>query len=158
MARSTHLPEGPGEAPLPNELAAVQGPVVMFFGLLRPYKGLDVLLEAWRGVDRARELWIVGCPRMPLEPLRALAGASVRCVPRFVSDAELPALFRRADVIVLPYVSTERFDSRGCSPPRSRSASRSWSVTSAASARWQMRARRGWWRRATQRALRGGAY
>ncbi len=53
-------------------------PVVLFFGLLRPYKGLETLLEAWRGVDGA-ELWIVGRPRMPLEPLRA-AGAGGRPV------------------------------------------------------------------------------
>ena len=36
-------------APLPAELAAVPGPVVLFFGLLRPYKGIETLLDAWRG-------------------------------------------------------------------------------------------------------------
>ncbi len=107
-----HLAQRRGELPLPAELRAIEGPVVMFFGLLRPYKGLEVLLEAWRGV-RGAELWIVGMPRMALEPLRALAGDSVRFVPRFVSDAELPAFFRRADVVVLPYVRTERFDQSG---------------------------------------------
>jgi glycosyltransferase involved in cell wall biosynthesis len=71
-----------------------------------------VLLEAWRGIAGA-ELWIVGRPRMPLEPLQAAAGPSVRFVPRFVSDAELPAFFRRADVVVLPYTRTERFDFSG---------------------------------------------
>src|SRR5204863_202777 len=43
----TRLPE---ERSLPPELAAVERPVVLFFGLLRPYKGLDVLLDAWRAV------------------------------------------------------------------------------------------------------------
>ena len=86
---------------------------MLFFGLLRPYKGVETLLEAWRGVDGA-ELWIVGRPRMPIEPLRALGRrSSVRFVPRFVSDAELPAFFRRADVVVLPYSRTERFDYSG---------------------------------------------
>ena len=60
-------------APLPDELAAVSGPVVLFFGLLRPYKGLDVLLQAWRGITGA-SLWIVGRPRMDIAPLRAAAG------------------------------------------------------------------------------------
>ena len=91
------------------QLQAVEVPVVLFFGLLRPYKGLETLLQAWREV-RDAELWIVGRPRMPLEPLRALAGSGVRFIPRFVSDAELPAFFRRADVVVLPYTRTERFD------------------------------------------------
>jgi glycosyltransferase involved in cell wall biosynthesis len=107
-----HLTRLSSEVPLPPELAAVRDPVVLFFGLLRPYKGVDALLDAWRGVDGA-QLWIVGRPRMPLEPLRARADASVRFIPRFVSDAELPAFFRRADVVVLPYSRTERLDWSG---------------------------------------------
>lgn len=95
----TRLPE---EAPLPDELAQVEGPVVLFFGLLRPYKGLDVLLEAFRSVDGA-ELWIVGNPRMPTAPLHQLARPKVRFVERFVTDPEIPAFFRRADLVVLPY-------------------------------------------------------
>jgi glycosyltransferase involved in cell wall biosynthesis len=107
-----HLTLQDRELPLPAELAAVRAAVVLFFGLLRPYKGLGTLLDAWRGIDGA-ELWIVGRPRMPIEPLRARAPANVRFVPRYVSDAEVPALFRRADVVVLPYSRTERFDQSG---------------------------------------------
>jgi glycosyltransferase involved in cell wall biosynthesis len=98
----TQLPE---ERPLPAELAAVEGPVVLFFGLLRPYKGVDLLIEAFNGVEGA-ELWIVGMPRMPLGPLRELAAeirGRVRFVPRFVDDSEIPAFFRRADIVALPY-------------------------------------------------------
>ena len=102
----------PADVPLPPELDALAGPVVLFFGLLRPYKGLETLLEAWRGVTGA-QLWIVGRPRMDLAPLRALAGSSVRFVPRFVGDDELAAVFRRADVVVLPYAPTERLDFSG---------------------------------------------
>jgi glycosyltransferase involved in cell wall biosynthesis len=107
-----HLTCQAHEQPLPAELAGVRGPVVLFFGLLRPYKGVETLLEAWRGVEGA-ELWIVGRPMMALEPLRALAPERVRFVPRFVADAELPAYFRRADLVVLPYTRTERFDQSG---------------------------------------------
>jgi glycosyltransferase involved in cell wall biosynthesis len=107
-----YLTRLPSERPLPGELAAVQGPVVLFFGLLRPYKGLEVLLDAWRGIEGA-ELWIVGRPRVALEPLRARAPRGVRFVPRFVQDSELPAYFRRADIVVVPYASTERFDFSG---------------------------------------------
>jgi glycosyltransferase involved in cell wall biosynthesis len=97
----THLTEvEPG--PLPAGLGATEGPVVLFFGLLRPYKGVDVLVDAWRGIGDA-ELWVVGMPRMPLAALRAGAPPSVRWLTRFVSDAELAALFRRADLVVLPY-------------------------------------------------------
>jgi glycosyltransferase involved in cell wall biosynthesis len=109
-------------AELPGELRAAAGPVVLFFGLLRPYKGIEVLLEAWRqlgvaapggGAPDPPELWIVGRSRMAIEPLRALAPPGVRFVARFVSDPELAACFRRADAVVLPYLETERFDFSG---------------------------------------------
>lgn len=102
---------GPG-TPLPRELQSVTAPVVLFFGLLRPYKGLPALLEAWRQIDGA-ELWVVGRPRMALGPLRAAAPSGVRFVPRYVSDTELSAYFRRAQIVVLPYSRTERLDFSG---------------------------------------------
>jgi glycosyltransferase involved in cell wall biosynthesis len=104
-----------GAGALPPELAggsAGQGPVILFFGLLRPYKGLGTLLRAWRGIDGA-QLWIAGRPMMDLAPLRALATDGVRFVARFVTEAELSALFTQADVVVLPYVRTDRFDQSG---------------------------------------------
>ena len=96
-----HLTRQEREEPLPPELSTDR-PVVLFFGLLRPYKGLDVLLSAFADVADA-ELWVVGMPRMDIEPLQAAAGPNVRFVPRFITDPEIPAYFRRADVVVLPY-------------------------------------------------------
>jgi glycosyltransferase involved in cell wall biosynthesis len=102
----TRLPE---EKPLPPELEGAAGPVILCFGLLRPYKGIEVLLEAFRQVEGA-ELWIVGNPRMEVGPLRELAAKApgrVRFVTRFVEDAEIPAIFRRADLLALPYLDAE---------------------------------------------------
>ncbi len=50
---------------------------------------------------------------MPLQPLRLQVGPDVRFVPRFVSEDELRALFLRADLVVLPYLRTERLDQSG---------------------------------------------
>jgi glycosyltransferase involved in cell wall biosynthesis len=50
---------------------------------------------------------------MPLQPLKARAPRSVRFVERFVDDDELAAVFQRADIIVLPYRQTRRFDQSG---------------------------------------------
>jgi glycosyltransferase involved in cell wall biosynthesis len=106
----TRLPE---EKPLPAELEGSQGPVILSFGLLRPYKGIENLLEAFGRVAASNadaELWIVGNPRMDVEPLRHRAretGCHVRFVTRFVDDAEIPAIFRRADLVVLPYLDAE---------------------------------------------------
>jgi glycosyltransferase involved in cell wall biosynthesis len=69
---------------------------------MRPYKGIDVLLQAWRGVEDA-ELWVAGMPRMDISHLRAIAPPNVRFVSRFITDPELPAYFQRADLVVLPY-------------------------------------------------------
>ena len=98
-----HLAAVPGARPLPAELASVRKPVVLCFGLMRPYKGLDVLLDAWRSAELDAELWVVGLPRMEIAGLRAAAPPSVRWMPRFVPDCEVAAYFRRADVVVLPY-------------------------------------------------------
>jgi len=98
----THLLDVPEAQPLTGELAGVTGPVVLLFGLLRPYKGIDVALEAWRGITGA-ELWIVGMPRMDITGLKASAPPGVRFIERFVPDTELAAFFARADVVTLPY-------------------------------------------------------
>jgi glycosyltransferase involved in cell wall biosynthesis len=84
--------------------------VILCFGLVRPYKGVDVLIEAFAKVEGA-ELWIVGMPRMDLAPLRALAErcpGTVRFVDRFITDPEIPAYFRRADIVALPYRAIEQ--------------------------------------------------
>jgi glycosyltransferase involved in cell wall biosynthesis len=93
-----HLADGPSQPP-PFQ---TERPVVLCFGLMRPYKGIDLLLEAWRGIEGA-ELWIAGMPRMDVAELIASAPPNVRFVPRFIGDAELPAYFQRADLVVLPY-------------------------------------------------------
>lgn len=101
-----HLTTVPASDP-PEVAGAPAGPVVLFFGLLKPYKGLDVLLSAWRGIGAA-ELWIAGAPRMDTAPLRAASPPGVRWIERFVSDAEAAALFRRATLVVLPYRESEQ--------------------------------------------------
>ena len=106
-ARRLRLPDPPaGRAPLPAELAAVEGPVILLFGLLRPYKGVDVLLEAFREIEGA-ELWIVGMPRMDLAAAatswpRAARGPCASC-PASSPTPRSPALLsprrrRRAPV------------------------------------------------------------
>jgi glycosyltransferase involved in cell wall biosynthesis len=65
-----------------------------------------VLLEAWREIPDA-ELWIVGRPRFDVSALRR-EDSTIRWVTRFVSDLELAACFRRADVVVLPYREIEQ--------------------------------------------------
>lgn len=98
------------EDPLPPEFEAVEGPVILFFGLIRPYKGVDVLIDAFAEVPDA-ELWVVGMPHVDMEPLRALARRApgrVRFLPRFLPESAIPAFFRRADVVALPYTEIDQ--------------------------------------------------
>lgn len=99
------------ERPLPAELAAAEGPVILCFGLIRPYKGVDVLLRAFARLEGA-ELWVVGRPlgvdETELHDLAARAPGPVRLVTRFVSEGEAAAVFRRADIVALPYRDVEQ--------------------------------------------------
>jgi len=103
-----HLTRQADERPLPSDLAAVEAPVVLCLGVVRDYKGVDVLAEAMRDVPDA-ELWVVGRPLgVSMERLHRLAPPGrTRFVERYVSDAELPALLRRADVLALPHRSVD---------------------------------------------------
>lgn len=97
---------------LPAELRDGGAPVVLSYGLIRPYKGIETLLEAWRGIDDA-QLWVVGRPMMDLAPHMATAPSGVQIVPRFVTPQQERALFERADLVVLPYERSERFGFSG---------------------------------------------
>ena len=82
-----------------------QTPVLLFVGRLVPYKGVDVLLRALDGIE-ATTLLVGGGPlRAELEAqARALRLSRVRFLGE-VSDEELTALYRAADVLVLPSVT-----------------------------------------------------
>jgi glycosyltransferase involved in cell wall biosynthesis len=108
-----YLTRLPREMPLPAELEGAEAPVILSFGLIRPYKGVDVLLRAFAELDAdSAELWVVGRPLgvdiAELERLAAAAPGRVRLVTRFIDEAEVPAIFRRADVVALPYRDVEQ--------------------------------------------------
>jgi glycosyltransferase involved in cell wall biosynthesis len=85
--------------------------VVLFFGLIRPYKGVDRLLAAFELLAKAEELHLViagsAVPELARELEAAIEGsqvkARIRFRPRFSSDPELAALLRMADIVVFPY-------------------------------------------------------
>lgn len=94
-------------APAP---AGGTGPVVLFFGTLTTYKGLDVLMDAFAVVRRRRpdaELVIAGAPSgdTDVERLRRSAeqigGIDLR--PGYVPLADVAGLFRSARVVAAPY-------------------------------------------------------
>ena len=95
-----------------REALGLSGDVALFFGYVRRYKGLDTLLRAWPRVRAHRPgatLVVAGEFYEKPESYRALARAAgegaVRMLDRYIADNEVEALFRAADVTVLPYRS-----------------------------------------------------
>ena len=95
-------------------LVPPSGKTLLFFGLLRDYKGLDVLVRALPRITDAK-LVVAGDQLDPVEPLKKLAaelGVAERIEWRlgFVPDDEVPRLMESAAVVVLPY---RQLDSSG---------------------------------------------
>jgi glycosyltransferase involved in cell wall biosynthesis len=84
--------------------------VVLFFGFIRDYKGLDLLIEAFGRLDDRYVLVIAGetygsfsaydslIARSPLK-------ANIRVFNDYIPDARVPEFFSASDVCVLPYKS-----------------------------------------------------
>jgi len=85
--------------------------LVLWQGLVFPYKGVDLLLRAWKQVESQNancSLAIVGTGAPELleqirEQVKSLGLKHVQLCLRFVSSRELVTIYRAADVVVYPY-------------------------------------------------------
>ena len=84
---------------------------LLFFGLIRDYKGLDILLEAFGTLPEDYQLVVAGEPYGSFEKYRRLidglpCGKSrIRVFPEYIRDSEVKKFFSGADLAVLPYRS-----------------------------------------------------
>jgi glycosyltransferase involved in cell wall biosynthesis len=117
--RISLLPHPPHELPPSTAAPPRDGLVrILLFGALKPYKGIDILVEAGLALARHRRdfhITVAGRPFCDLAPLRAriaAAGADALFTfePRFIPDSELADLVGRADLVVFPY---RRIDASG---------------------------------------------
>jgi glycosyltransferase involved in cell wall biosynthesis len=127
MARSLALPSGRTfvipHGPYPLAVAegapARQAPgpaqpiTLLIFGLIRPYKGIMNLLDAFEALPREDgrgwRLLVVGDTWAGwTEPMERIGSSPYRSeielVNRFVSDEEIPHFFAQADIVALPYL------------------------------------------------------
>ncbi len=103
-------PSGPAEIlqSLPSEPDRT---LFLFQGILFPYKGVDLLLDAWQRVEQASsDAWLVvagtGSPELLDQLHQQVLQLDLRRVHlhlRFITTEQLVTLYRAADVVVYPY-------------------------------------------------------
>lgn len=83
---------------------------LLFFGLIREYKGLDVLIKAFDELNESYRLIIAGEPYGSFEEYEKLIDVSpnksrIHIFARYIPDSDVGKFFSVADVTVLPYRS-----------------------------------------------------
>lgn len=110
------VPEPPVDrAAARRGLELASGPVLLFFGLIRPYKGLMTLLQAVPKILERHPVTVlvVGEFYEDPAPYRRMVedggvAGRVRFIDRFVPDEEVAPYFTAADLVVLPYRSASQ--------------------------------------------------
>ena len=87
------------ELPIPTRL--------LFFGRITPYKGINILLDAFKAFEQSRMADLIIAGEGNLKPyqhhLEELK--HVQVFNRWIGDSEIPVLFQPGTVVVLPYLS-----------------------------------------------------
>ena len=101
-----HLPTPPGGNPVVNPDAEPANHL-LFFGMVRPYKGLDVLLQALARIEDVT-LTVAGEFWGGVDETRALISSlgldeRVELRPGYVPAGDVPELFEGTDALVMPY-------------------------------------------------------
>jgi len=93
-----------------RQLGLDDRPVLLCFGLIRPYKNVPGLIRAWRQLPAPRpQLVVVGRPidsALESEIQQAADGEQdVHLVLDYARDEDVPSVFATADVVVMPYAA-----------------------------------------------------
>ena len=83
---------------------------ILFFGLIRTYKGLDILLEAFGKLSEEYQLIIAGEPYGSFDRYQEIIDRlpnkeSIHVSLKYIKDSEVKDFFSAADLAVLPYRS-----------------------------------------------------
>ena len=86
--------------------------ILLFFGYIREYKGLDLLLNTFSEIDTNRyhlKLIIAGQPESPVlhvkfkNIIERINSDSILFIPEFIENDRIPDYFSACDLVVLPY-------------------------------------------------------
>ncbi len=93
-----------------SELKIKEKKVLLFFGLIRDYKGLDLLIDAFNYLDESYILIIAGEIYGSFEKYQTLINKNknkqnIKLYTEYIPDDKIAVFFSSADVCVLPYKS-----------------------------------------------------
>jgi glycosyltransferase involved in cell wall biosynthesis len=79
---------------------------ILYFGRIEPYKGLDVLLDAYVRLRKFLPDWSLTIAGVGVLPVRLLRGQApgIQIINRYVRDLEVTRLMQRARLVVVPYL------------------------------------------------------
>ena len=80
-------------------------PIVLFFGAIKDYKGLDILIKSLVGVNCL--LLIAGRVEGSFKKYQKLIDENhidCKCFTDFIPEDDIPVFFQAADIAVLPYI------------------------------------------------------
>jgi len=80
---------------------------LLFFGRIVPYKGLEILLQAYADIRRTHQVRLLIAGEGDLTPYQSLLKdlPNVQVVNHWVPDDEIEKFFAESDLVVLPYTS-----------------------------------------------------
>jgi len=87
---------------------------LLLIGMLRPYKNIELLIEAMRPFEGEAELTIAGKPAREgygQELLKLPKGDNVKFVFEFIEDGKMPQYLAKCDLLVLPYNTSSSLNS-----------------------------------------------
>lgn len=93
-----------------KELDIENKKVILFFGLIREYKGLDLLIKAFNNLDDSYKLVIAGEVYGSFDKYQILIDKNknkhnIKLYTEYIPDNKIALFFSAADVCVLPYKS-----------------------------------------------------
>lgn len=91
--------------------------VILFFGSIESYKGLDILIEAFAllpsDLRKRTRLLVAGKPGIDMAPIRKRAqllgvDQDIRWELRYLGEEEIPQLLDEATLVALPYIDIDQ--------------------------------------------------
>ena len=99
-----------------SNLGLADKKIILFFGLVRKYKGLEVLIEANKYlIDKLKDYQILICGESYTNTKfynqiieKNSIGNEIKWVNKFIPDDEVSTYFSASDLVVLPYLSASQ--------------------------------------------------